>query len=163
VDANIGAYSNLNIDGLVVTNDIGLTQIFQDFNVRKYELYPDSEELNYSLVCSCDAQVLKTELNNYTSVIGNVADVNYYHLLSIDEEEHLSSKIYPNPFEDKVSVQVNKPLDSIILYDVLGKLIYESSSISHFEDFSTTLKSGVYILKLLTEDGESMTKKLIKS
>ena len=82
---------------------------------------------------------------------------------ALEEENKTKANIFPNPFKYKISVEINKPLESIKLYDILGKSIYKSSSLSDFENFSSTLNSGVYLLKLLTEDGESLTKKLIKS
>lgn len=163
VDENIGIQTETTSEGLVVTNDTGLNQIFQDFNVREYILYPESLGTGYSLICDCDAQELKNTLNDYNSVISDVVDVGYAMLLSAEEQESFNYIISPNPFKNGLNLQINKPVEQICLHDILGKLVYESSSIKDFENFSLTLKSGVYLLKLVTAEGESLTKKLIKA
>ena len=43
------------------------------------------------------------------------------------------------------------------------KQVYKSTSIIDFESFTSSLKPGVYLLKLMTTEGESITKKLIKA
>lgn len=163
IDANTGMQTGTTTEGLVVTNDDGLNQIFEDFIVRKYIEYPEPDTNQYTLVCDCDAQLLKNELNNYSSVISFVSDVNYMMLLSVDEITKTNINIHPNPFKDKISIEINKPIESIDIYDILGKSINKSSSVSEVENYSSTLKSGVYLLKITTKDGNTMTKKLIKS
>ncbi len=163
IDANTGMQTGTTTEGLVVTNDDGLNQIFEDFSVRKYIEYPEPDTNQYTLVCDCDAQLLKNELNNYSSVISFVSDVNYMMLLSVDEITKTNINIHPNPFKDKISIEINKPIESIEIYDILGKSINKSSSVSEVENYSSTLKSGVYLLKITTKDGNTMTKKLIKS
>ena len=163
IDANTGVQTGTTTEGLIVTNDAGLNQIFIDFNVRKYIEYPEPNTNQYTLVCDCDAQLLKNELNDYNSVISFVSDVNYTMLLSVDEITKTNISIHPNPFKDKISIKINKPIESIEIYDILGKSIYKSSSVSEVENYSSTLKSGVYLLKITTKDRNALTKKLIKS
>lgn len=162
VDATVGAYSETNPEDLIVTNDTGLTQIFENFNVREYVLYP-TEEAQYSLVCDCDAQLLKAELEGYSSVISTVSDVFYGMLLSVEEKIKFKAEIYPNPFSGKVSIQINQPIESIQLYDILCKNMYQSNSIKDFENFSKSLKSGIYLLKLMDKEGNAVVKKIMKS
>lgn len=151
-------------NGVVTTNDASLNQIFEDYNVSYYHLVVSGTSYKrYELFCNCDANSLKQELDSLTSVVSSTELLFMSMLLSIDEEIKTKISIYPNPFKTKVSIYINKPISTIEVYDSLGKSIYESSSISHFEEFSSTLKTGVYLLKLVTNDGESLTKKLIKS
>ena len=164
VDENIGVQTGTNGNNVITTNDTGLSQIFENFNVREYNLYLDGPaDTNYSLVCDCDAQLLKTELENYSAVVANTWNVNYVQLLSINEVQKTTVNIHPNPFKEKVNIEINKSIESIMLYSILGKQVYKSTSIIDFESFTSNLKSGVYLLKLMTTEGESITKKLIKS
>lgn len=165
-DDTIGIATGVNTIGIIETNDEGLNQIFSDFNVRGYELVDNPYSGfngNKSIVCDCDADLLKLELESYYTVISDVYNVNSIMLLSVDEVTEIAVNIYPNPFNNKVRIEINQPIEKVMLYNILGKQVYKSSSIQDLENFSSTLKSGVYLLKLLTSNGESMTKKLIKS
>jgi hypothetical protein len=166
VDDNIGAATGVNAMNIIETNDDGLNQIFSNFNVRGYELVDNPYNGfngNKSIVCDCDADLLKLELESYDAVISDVYNVNSIMLLSVDEVTETAVSIYPNPFNNKVRIEINQPVENVMLYNILGKQVYKSASIKDLENFSSTLKSGVYLLKLLTSNGESMTKKLIKS
>jgi hypothetical protein len=166
VDDTIGIPTGVNAMDIIETNDDGLNQIFSDFNVRGYELVDDpynGYNGNKSIVCDCDADLLKLEFEAYSTVISEVYEVYGSILLSLKEITKTNVNIYPNPFNNKVRIEINEPVKDIMLYDILGKQVYKSSSIQDLENFSSTLKSGVYLLKLLTSSGESMTKKLIKS
>jgi hypothetical protein len=163
-DEATGVLTGTNSDNLITTNDATLTQIFQDFSVRTYVLNPgDSANTSYSLICDCDAQLLKTELNNYTAVIENVSDVFNGQLLSVGDEIKITVNIHPNPFKNKVSIDTNQKVKSILLFDVLGKQVFKSTSILDFKNFSASLRAGVYLLKLVGENGEAITKKIVKS
>lgn len=151
-------------NGVVTTNDASLNQLFQDYNVSYYQLVDTGTSYErYELFCNCDATLLKQELDVLTSVVSSTELLFMGLLLSIDEALKTQISIYPNPFKTKVSIDINKPISTIEVYDILGKSIYKSSSIPHFEDFSSTLTTGVYLLKLETNDGEFLTKKLMKS
>jgi len=153
------------VNGIITTNNADLNQVFVDYNVVYYDLIAPGgiNDEAFELLCECNAESLKQELDTLTEVVSSTGLMTMYGLLSVNEVAHLNLEVYPNPFKNKLKLDVNKPIDQIILYDILGKSVYESSSISHFEDFSSTLKSGVYLLKLLTDEGETLTKKLIKS
>ncbi|MBF8151482.1 T9SS type A sorting domain-containing protein [Winogradskyella sp. F6397] len=166
VDNSIGEAIGVNDMNIIETNDEGLNQIFSDYNVRGYEPVENPYNNfwgNESIICDCDAALLKQELESYSTVISEVYEVSGGMLLSLDDVTELVVSIYPNPFKSKVSVEIKQPLKHIMFYDVLGKQIFKSSSILDLENFSSTLKSGVYLLKLLTTEGKSLTKKLIKS
>ena len=164
VDDTLGTPIGINVNGIIETNDAVLNQLFLDYNVVTYELddnYWDST--TYNLKCRCDADILLTELGNYDSVITNATPVGYGILLSTEDNIQIEAKIYPQPFKDKVSIEINQPIESLVLYDLLGNQVYKSSSIIDFENFSSTLKPGIYILNLRTVLGEEMTEKLVKS
>ena len=78
--------------------------------------------------------------------------------LSIENDVSLGVKIYPNPVSQTLYISVNQTLESVIMYDILGKEVYASRhsnqiDVSHF-------KSGIYLLKIKTNIGD-ITKKII--
>lgn len=169
VDSNIGIYSNTEND-VVITNDSGLNQLFLDFSVNLYVapnggVTPGGGVVNdyYELICDCDVEALRAELIQYSSVISQANRLDWTILLNTDEFKNNSLKIYPNPFKTKVNFESSVQLTSIELFDILGKRIYNSSDVSSFENYSETLKSGVYILKLVDQNKNTLTKKLIKN
>ena len=148
-------------NGIVVTNNSQLNQIFTDFNVRVYETVYASN-IAYQLVCDCEASLLKQELDNLSSVIDSTEFINYFELLSIEESQLEKTEIYPNPFKNKITLATSGELKAIELYDVLGKRVINTQSISNFESSAVRLKDGIYILKLTDTSGKTETKKLVK-
>jgi len=77
--------------------------------------------------------------------------------------------IYPNPFTDKVKIEIleaNKSDLAIILYDALGHIVYSSHENRYNVPFSKTidlksLSKGVYSLIVII-DGERRIAKLVK-
>ena len=67
-------------------------------------------------------------------------------LTSIKNIKDLEIKVYPNPFDESISLIPNIQYESIIIYDINGKKVLETS-----ENIINTkpLKKGIYILKIL--------------
>lgn len=164
VDETLGIPTGINANGIIETNDTLLNQLFLDYNVVTFELDNNYwDENTYNLKCRCDSNILKAELDNYGSLISTTTPVDYGILLSSEDSTLFETKIYPQPFKDKVNVEINQPIKSLVLFDMLGKQIYKSSSVIDFENFSSTLKSGIYLLNFINTNGVIMTEKLIKS
>lgn len=161
VDQSIGFPNGFNGD-IVTTNDNGLNSIFMNYNVRTYDQL--ASDVNYGLVCSCDAIQLKAELESYSSIISFVEHQYATFLLSTEESELKRTEIYPNPFTNKIELRINAntELKTIEVYDVLGKRVLETKDKMVFESKAVAFKSGIYILKLITVGGQIETKKLIK-
>lgn len=163
VDDTIGTPIGEN-NGVVTTNDTDLNQIFTDFNVSYYAIANAGTSYeDYELFCNCDATLLKQELDLLLTIILSTDYMSMGVVLSTEEAQMTQVSIHPNPFKDKISIEINKPIEYIEIYDILGKSIYKSNSVSEIENYSSTLKSGVYLLKIMTKNGEAVTKKLVKS
>lgn len=80
--------------------------------------------------------------------------------LSLDKnvKDQDKMRIYPNPVSHILSVNTNKKIESIIVYDCLGKKVKQTSSSQ--VDFSN-LSKGIYVLKVFTSEGITV-KKIIK-
>ena len=75
-------------------------------------------------------------------------------------------KVFPNPSQGEITISNVRTLDleSIAIYNVLGRLVKQADISSTDNQLSlnlTDLKSGIYLLKLISVDGESKTQKLI--
>ena len=87
--------------------------------------------------------------------------------LSTDEFDLSNVSVYPNPTKDVINVDfssVGTTVDSnIAIYDIQGKLVKSVSKNSEaIQKINTTeLSKGLYLLKIVAENGEQITRKLV--
>ena len=84
-------------------------------------------------------------------------------VLTTVEPETEKAKIFPNPFRNNVIIKTKSQIKTLMLYNLLGKIVYKTTNVSDFEFFSGILQNGVYILKLTDEQDKTFTMKLIKN
>ena len=104
----------------------------------------------------------------YDRVLTGPEIVDIFSVLSIEDIDAFSSqvKVYPNPTSSSLSIDYNSSLGTVKSYsiaDIQGRMIVDDT----FEDSKTTIdlssiESGIYILMLHTNDGISISKKIIK-
>lgn len=145
---------------IATTNDSGLNQIFQNFNVRSYDVYGDLN--HYKLRCDCDNALLKAALDNYDNIIASTGYFNATYLLSTDDFKNPNPKIYPNPFSSSFQIETAAVIANYSLYDISGKLLISTDSKAKLDMHSSLISSGAYLLKLTFGNQESYTQKLIK-
>lgn len=87
-------------------------------------------------------------------------DTGYYHveinsngclLTSTMEEEMEAFKIYPNPSSNFLNLTNTHLLESIEIFDLVGKSCYKSSSIESSQIDISSFQPGVYIARLKTK------------
>ncbi|MET3730764.1 T9SS type A sorting domain-containing protein [Moheibacter stercoris] len=85
----------------------------------------------------------------------------YHNNLSNLESQptEVSVKIYPNPAQDYLFIQSDEPIQSVKVYDSMGKLMFESSK-NQIE--ISQLPKGIYFLKILTKSQNTSTHRIIK-
>lgn len=69
--------------------------------------------------------------------------------------------VYPNPTKNFINIFSKKEIQKIELFDIKGLKIYESKQVNDkvsLENFS----KGVYVLKIILENGEIISEKVIK-
>ena len=66
--------------------------------------------------------------------------------------------IYPNPVNDILNVSVETA--NIVVYDILGQPIVSVSNVNSLN--TSNLKSGSYIARITTQEGEIVTKRFFK-
>lgn len=79
----------------------------------------------------------------------------------INEQPAAETQIYPNPVQDNLNVRVGKDvqIESAQMVDLLGKV--RNVEVSNGSINTSSFASGVYILKLETNQG-SLSKKIVK-
>jgi hypothetical protein len=87
--------------------------------------------------------------------------------LSTNEENlNPNVSVFPNPFEDKISLSSESEIKEIFIYDISGRIIlipkFQFNNNLLNIDLSNILLKGVYILKIKTSDNKIITKKIIK-
>lgn len=81
-------------------------------------------------------------------------------LLSVQDIDTVYIKIYPNPVSDVITVSSVIPINSIAIYDMLGKKVMSISNTNQIN--VSQLIAGVYFVKIKSNSGE-ITKKVIKN
>lgn len=145
---------------IATTNDTGLNQIFQNFNVRSYD--SAGTPIQYVLRCDCDNTQLKMALDNYNNVVLSTSYNSAAYLLSNEDFKNLNPKIYPNPFNLNFQIETNAAISNYSLYDISGKLLISTDSKSRLDNQFDQLSSGAYFLKLTFDNNQNFTQKLIK-
>jgi len=69
-------------------------------------------------------------------------------------EGHISNfSMYPNPVDNTLNLKASVSLDSIVIYDMLGRVIISSTPFTMETTIDTsTLESGAYIVKVQSKD-----------
>jgi hypothetical protein len=71
--------------------------------------------------------------------------------------------VYPNPFTNQIVVNTQGG-NEIILFDITGKIIQNKkiNATSTLLNFDQSLSSGTYFISVKLNDGQLLTKKLVK-
>lgn len=107
---------------------------------------------------------IKTRLRQNASLYPNYNDqkgygiLNFYktyQTLSVTDVKKTQVKIYPNPAKNFINISTEKPIQSIEIYDVLGRLIKTETK----NNINVSqLAKGNYFLKIKTRDQELIEK-----
>lgn len=79
----------------------------------------------------------------------------YQTYLGVNDVNKVQIKIYPNPAKDVINITSDKKINSVEVYDYLGRLI--KTETSNKVNISQLLK-GNYLLKVKTDSGETIEK-----
>ena len=105
--------------------------------------------------------MLKTALENYTSVVNQVS-IYGAAFLSNHQFDKPKAIISPNPFADNFDIETTQMITNYSIIDITGKTIVSTSSKSDLDNQSTQLSAGIYILNLSFENGQTANYKLVK-
>ncbi len=77
------------------------------------------------------------------------------------EENEVSFGIYPNPVDDYLYISTNEAVKEIHIYNMLGMTVYQTAKYNGNSINVSELNNGMYLMKVITENGESV-KRFIK-
>lgn len=97
----------------------------------------------------------------YGLIGGNTCSATTLGTESFGISEDINFKIYPNPGTEIITISNSEYIDNISILDVNGKLIFSKSGSTETLDIST-LKSGIYFIKVETNISSFKVLKLIK-
>ncbi len=111
------------------------------FSLNGESYFVNPEEINW----------LEPSAENCEFVVG-VQDVNT-----------LEIKVYPNPFDGFISIQGNLSIESVTIFDLRGKALM-AALINKREGKVDTdeIESGIYIIRIVYNNGETITRRLLK-
>ena len=77
-------------------------------------------------------------------------------------ENSVGLTIYPNPATNQITIQSDSKINNVHIYDFMGKIVMYSDNLqSETLLLPDNLKTGIYILKIQTESGDTKHKLLI--
>lgn len=145
---------------VITTNDPGLNQIFQTYNVFQYNNYLSSST-NFTLTCDCDAVALKAALDAYTPVVAGTDAIQGVFLAN-PQFDKAKAVISPNPFSGSFDIQTDQSITNYSILDITGKTVVNTVSKNVLDAQSAQLSAGMYILNLAFENGQMANYKLVK-
>ena len=75
------------------------------------------------------------------------------------EELNASFNVYPNPVNDKLYIETEETIEAVTIYTITGVIVGQQSTVNSQQSLSidvTNLNSGVYFMKVVTENGETV-------
>lgn len=107
-----------------------------------------------------DATNTKLYVADTGNNVVNIVDVD--SLLAISEaSKNSETKVYPNPTSDFVEISSKDKIKSVALYDFSGKLMMTENNAKNKISLLSYPK-GMYLMKILFENGKTETQKIIK-
>ena len=142
-------------------------------NAASYNVYQGEEKIATVELPSCTVEGLEAD-TEYCFTVTAVNEVGESEKseagcgkTKTDGIEELSSSlnIYPNPVNDKLYIETEVEIEEVVVYDVYGRVQNlrnsETQKLRNSIDM-TDLNSGVYFVKVVTENGEAV-KRIIKN
>lgn len=82
--------------------------------------------------------------------------------LGVDELEQTAISVYPNPTSGKLNIKASSPIESVELYDLLGRKVMGAAPLTENTELNiTSLKAGMYVA-VISSEGKRTVRKIIK-
>jgi hypothetical protein len=141
----------------------------QEENSNFYVYYIDEF---YWLESGNETQIFEYNITEESSTLKKLTITNtnndqavyYSETLSIQDVDGFGTvRLYPNPAQDKFSIESDLSLDIIKIYNQLGQLVekFDVKDTQSSYDIST-LSTGLYFVELSSVQGKKTVKKLVK-
>ena len=158
---------NANVD----KNNVILTwQAPNDDEFIRYEIYRDTKYLGETDGLSfVDSNIEHNRAFSYTYSVRPIYEDDCYGSfksvlaqwgVNVNEYSHNANvNIYPNPANDKLYIETEMNVEEVVVYDVFGRQQTTDNGQKSID--VSNLNSGVYFVKVVTENGE-VVKRFIK-
>ena len=156
--------------------DFGADGMFEGGDDSEHEIIienPNSEEWNSIMIPLSDFTGL-TSMENIAQMIysGNPAGAGVLYIdnvyfstevVDIEEVDPLSISIFPNPTQGIININSEEKIESITIYDALGKMVFSESNFDLGSRVDVSeLNNGTYIIEVQTEDGITSSRLIIE-
>ena len=108
-------------------------------------------------------EVVSEEMT-YTFVATQSRDLvaHFEYTESLGEQSVHSVVIYPNPVNDKLTVESQEAIGIVVIYNLMGAMVYSQKNCGNKVEINTTdLQSGIYFIRLMN-DKVSETRRFVK-
>ncbi|MFO7843224.1 MAG: BspA family leucine-rich repeat surface protein [Bacteroidales bacterium] len=149
--------NNLELEGVLEYESVYLTDIVAEF--------ADAETGNNKTVSITYAAIEGGDKDNYSLSLEGAptTTASITSPTGIPEVAANQVEVYPNPFTDVINIENADKVNRIIIYNIIGNLVMDKevpSSPKHVVE--TNLPLGVYVVTLITDDGQRVTRRMVK-
>jgi len=102
------------------------------------------------------------KVTNAFGSVNTLAKTGYIYVggVGVEEASQNGIKVYPNPVKDVVTIESNSGIQLVQIFNVTGQMVMNQQTDSKTVTLNTTsLRSGIYFMKVTTENG-SFDKKI---
>lgn len=139
--------------GCVHPDDVAFHAIYTDY-LHEYQNFNP-----YFFEITNDNDIIFLE---FTNANGNKA-LYSNQLLAVNEQELVAVSVFPNPVINELKIASKTVIEYISIYNITGQLVKQMAPVSNNSTINLEeLVSGVYFVKLTTEEGAVSTRKIIK-
>lgn len=139
--------------------------------VNTGEFYNSYSGMSIAVSSSGNVALLRSNYNSFVDhgnefVVLDLFQIGSAARFGLDEESSTLSdfSVYPNPFSDLITIQSEKIISTIEIYDLTGKkFLSEKISSSNYSTNLSLLDHGIYLLATKFEDGTTNIRKIIKN
>jgi hypothetical protein len=105
--------------------------------------------------------IVNARLDNYKLEPRIESDVKDLTITKVDPELANTFKVYPNPFNDQITIDNFDKLTRVVISNVAGQKVIDIEYPNR-EIRTANLVSGIYVISLYTENGIAKTERMIK-
>ena len=90
------------------------------------------------------------------------AEFKFIEKTDIDELTETTIALYPNPATTKAQITANDVISNVVIRSIQGKTVYQENGFNESMEINlTNLKSGLYIVTITLQNGETRQEKLM--
>ena len=105
--------------------------------------------------------IVNSRLDNFKLEPRIESDVKDITITDIDPVPSNSFKVYPNPFNDQITIENSDKLTRVVISNIAGQRVIDIEYPNR-EIRTANLVSGIYVISLYTENGIAKTERMIK-